>query len=340
MSRNSTISLAVVAKLSGVSTSTVSRILNNRSDGFSVRDETRKRVLKVAKDLNYRTDPIARSSRAKHTNLIAVLGMQDFGTAIRGSTEEALNKFMQITYASGYELCMNVISPEQSIYELPRWRVDGAIVVDCSDNNHLKSLDESGVPYVTINGPAGINGSSVSVDDMLGTKEALLHLMALGHKRIAYAIPDQYDWHRSLESRHAAYIRTLKEVNIEPLTPIIPEPEPPIEAVRKMVTEQGATAILVYHHMMAVKIIRALHTLGYHVPRDISLICFNDLFPCEDMVPSLTAMSLPSNQMGVKAAEIILKQLRNPDTAEPQQIILSERLVIRESTAPAPLIES
>lgn len=336
MTRSGPISLADVAELSGVSPSTVSRVLNNHTDNFSVKAGTRERILKVARDLNYRPDPIRRSLRAKQTHLIAVLGMRDFGTAIRGATEVAVNTFMKSVYAEGFELCTNVLSPREPAFAPPRWRVDGAVAMDCSEKEQLNALDESNVPYVTINGPAGTNGSSVRVDDSAGAHDAIMHLIVLGHKRIAFALPDEFNWHESLLSRHEAYLSTLGEFALQPVTPDFEPGMSPLDVVRKTVVQGKATAILVYNHMMAVKLLRACSVLNIRVPQDVSLVCFNDLFPCEDIVPSLTAMSLPSHDMGVKAAELLLERINEEVPSEPVHIQLPEKLVIRESTAPVP----
>lgn len=328
--------MSSVAELSGVAKSTVSRILNNRHENFSVKDATRERVLLAAKQLNYRPDPIVRSLSAKVTNLVSVLGLRDFGTAIRGGTEEAANALMHRLYEHGYELCTNILSPREPAYAPPRWRVDGAVVVDNSDASDIEALDHSGIKYVTLNGPAGPNGASVTLDDEAGTRTAVHHLRALGHRRIAYAAPDEYNWHQSLVSRRDAYVRSLKEVGLSPVPGYDQLGVSAFDVIRHAVNEQDATAIIAYHHLMAVKLVRAATTLGIEVPRQVSLLCFNDLTPCEDLVPSLTAMALPSREMGKLAADLLLEQLDQDFDGVPRHVTLSEKLVIRESTAPPP----
>lgn len=330
------VTISNVADLSGVSKSTVSRILNNRQENFSVKQATRQRVLRAAEQLNYRPDPIVRSLSAKVTNLIAVLGLRDFGTAIRGGTEEAANALMNRLYEHGYELCTNILSPREPAYSPPRWRVDGAVVVDNSDASDIETLDASGMKYVTLNGPAGTHGASVTLDDEAGTRTAVHHLRALGHRRIAYAAPDVYHWHQSLVSRRDAYLSSLEEVGLEPVPGYDRLGASAFDVMRHAVNEHGATAVIAYHHLMAVKLVRAAATLGIEVPRQVSLLCFNDLSPCQDLVPSLTAMALPSREMGKLAADLLLEQLDQNASAPPRHVTLSETLVIRESTAPPP----
>lgn len=337
MARKATPSLAEVARLSGVSPSTVSRVLNRHTDNFSVKDGTRKRIMDAVEQLDYRPNPITRSIRAKKTNLIAVLGMRDFGTAIRGGTEIAVNAFMRAVYAEGLELCTNVMSPKEPPFALPSWRTDAALAVDTSDVEQLAGLDDSGTPYVTLNGPAGPRGSSVRVDDTSGVHEAVMHLVMLGHKRIAFAMPDEFEWHESLLIRHQAYLATLHGFGLKPVNPEFKPGLRPLDVVRRTVVQGGATAILSYNHLMAVKLLRACSALDLCVPRDASLVCFNDLFPCEHLVPSLTAMALPSREMGIEAANLVLRQIRADEPLEPEHVRLPEQLVIRESTAPPPV---
>lgn len=327
--------LREVAEESGVAVSTVSRILNRRAN-FSVREETRQRVLEAAARLNYRPDPITRAARARETKLISVLGLSDFGTSIRGATEESVNAMADRLFENGYELCTNLISPHQTPYTPPQWGLDGAIVVDCDDVELLEPLEEAAIPYVALNCKSGPNGSSVTLDDDGGAREVVRHLLALGHRRIAYIIPDEISRvHDSLTSRYEAYVNELTRCAIEPMTPEFPESKPAIDVIADAVLDRRATAVIAYHHVMAVKLLRAAATYGLRVPQDVSLVCFNDVSPCADLVPSLTAVSLPSTLMGHVAAETLIEQLTSDDPV-PQHTSLKERLIIRESTAPPP----
>lgn len=332
------VTLRDVADLSGVAVSTVSRVLNNeqKANGFSVREETRERILLAAKELNYRPDPILRTMRAKRTRLIAVLGLIDFGTSVLGSTERAMNAMMRDLIAGGYQLCTLPKGADDEMYTPPRWRVDGAIVVDCPDVERLNDLDSSGTPYVSLNGPAGANGISVGVDDVSGTNEALHHLMVLGHRKVAFVMPhENVKDHPSIAARFGAYCDVLRRWGIEPVTPDATIPASPLEAISEFVVNRGATALLVYQHVMAVKLLRAARIVGMRIPQDFSLICFNDDFPTADVVPSLTAMSLPSEEMGRTAARLLIERLEQPERKS-KAVLLSESLVIRESTAPPP----
>ncbi len=335
MSRPSSPSISQVANRSGVSKSTVSRVLNNHQHNFSVKDATRRRVLAAAAELNYRPNPIVRSLSAKRTNLIALLGLTDFGSGIRGGIELAANALMHRLYADGYELCVNVLSPREPAFAPPRWRVDGAIAINNHDAQQIDALDRSGLKYVTVNGPPGPHGASVTVDDDAGTRAAVHHLRTLGHRCIAYAPPEEYNLHDSLHRRRDAYARAMDEVGLAAVPGYDQLGRSAFDTLRSAVRDHGATAVIAYHDQIAIKLLRAAATLNLRVPHDVSVMCFNDLPPCGDLVPSLTAMALPNEQMGEQAAALLLEQTENP-SSDPRHVKLPERLVIRESTAPPP----
>ena len=116
------------------------------------------------------------------------------------------------------------------------------------------------------------------------------------------------------------------------MTPEPPEPTSAREAVEACVRRRGATALIVYDHMTAVKALNAIAGLGLRVPEDVSVGCFNDLFPLSDLTPSVTAVGLPAEEMGRLAAEMLIAKMRSSDD-KPQTVVCPEELVIRNSTA-------
>lgn len=337
-----------VAELSGVSVSTVSRVLSGSNAGAQVKAETRERVLEIANKLNYRPSPMLRTIRAKTTNLVAIVGLRDVGRAIRGPTENAVMALTDTLGEHGLDLCTNLLSPRIDPFELPRWRVDGAVLLDCPDAETAEAIEASGLPYVAINGASGPRGCSVRARDDEGARTLVHHFVRLGHKSIAYIPRDPacqakslrqaehergVPLHDSVLRRHEGYLAALDECRLGPVTPELPAESSAYESLRRVVFDHDATGLIVYDHMTAVRIMHAAKTLSLRIPEDVSLACFNDLFPCEDVVPSLTAMSLPAEQMGREAARLLIERLRDP-SLEPEHLTWAETLVIRESTAP------
>lgn len=332
---------AAVAERSGVSKSTVSRVLNDHyPKGFSVRPEVKERVLQAARELDFKPNPFVRSLKAKKTRLISLLGLRDFGWSSRGVDEHAINALIEALSGEGYEVSTSFIRVGTPDYQPPRWRVDGAVVIGNSSTEQLADLDASGVPYVTINGPAGPSGGAVQVDDTHGAESAVEHLLQHGHRRIAYlhtlfddTRPTGAVQHVSELVRQQAFDRAMKAAGLEPVTPSSRRDWTAPQAIEEAVVQQGATAIVSYQHVMAVQQIAAAQRAGLRVPQDVSVLCFNDAFPTAEMYPSISTMSLPGTQMGREAAAMLLRMIEGGESG---RVLLPESLIARESTATCP----
>ena len=218
----------------------------------------------------------------------------------------------------------------------PPWRVDGLFVVSSLDADAIVPIDASGIPYVTINAPSGKNGASVMFDDAQGARLALEYLYELGHRNIAYAdssSPDDVSNHVSLSVRREAYCEFMRGAGLSPM--LFSEPSTisdPAGALRR-ITGSGATAVLTYYHHSVVRLVYAAAEAGVNVPLDLSVVCFNDAYGLDFHVPSMTAVALPYNMAGKKAAEMMLGFIRGPAPAE-RHLLLHESLHTRGSTAP------
>lgn len=335
--------LVEVARRCEVSQSTVSRVLNNSKHGrFSVSPEVRERIIRVARELNYRPSVAARNLAASKTNLVAVLGIRSIESERVGPMERAIESLAHKLDARGYEICMQFFSSRHNAFDLPQLRVDGVVAVGPESHDDLQQLEESGVPYISMNGVVGPNGTLVTPDDAGGATMALKHLIELGHRKIAYLDHPAVDAkHTSVFERRSAFYDAQKTLGFtapdEPLAPLASdEPwdsyyEP---FIRRMIQHGGATAVLAYSHYSALALMRKAHDLGLKVPNDFSLVCFNDEPIVKLSVPSLTAIAWPAVEMGEAAAELLLARMAGGETkVESETRRLSEALVIRESTA-------
>jgi len=336
--------LAEVARQCDVSTSTVSRVLNNKRQGrFSVSDDVRSRVLRVAQELQYRPSMAARNLAVGKTNLVAVMGVAGIWSDRVGPVEEAVGAMAESLDNAGYDIYVSFMSKRHSPFNLPALRVDGIVAVGPRDVKMLAALDESGVPYVSINGLTGERGSAISPDDAKGTRLALKHLYDLGHRKIAYLDHWSIDAnHPSVAERRQAYYESSKELGFSipemnlPMLPANTAWDPFYEPfVRRAIIEEKATAVLSYSHQGALSLLRTAHDLGLNVPKDFSLVCFNNEPVVRLAVPSITAVDVPSARMGQVAAEILLRQMSLEQPGEPVRLKLDESLVVRESSAPA-----
>ncbi|NJL32441.1 MAG: LacI family transcriptional regulator, partial [Phycisphaerales bacterium] len=207
-------SLKDIAHSAGVSVPTVSRILNNRSDGFSVRPEVRERVCKAAMELSYRPHLMAQSLRKNSMGIVGLLGIH-MPVIL---PEDAIRGMVDVFEAHSVKLSTYFSPSIEASHDLPPWRIDGAIVASVLSMEDLRPLERARLPYVSINGWSGPRGGSVNYDDADGTRQALSHLVALGHRRIAYAnARGPWRTHPSVQARHHAYVRFLKEAGLEPV---------------------------------------------------------------------------------------------------------------------------
>ena len=339
MRNRSVTTLNDVATEAGVSKSTVSRVLNNRlGNGFSVTEEVRKRVLAAAEKLNYRPNRIAKSLALQTTRMIHIIGGHHALSDLGNIYQTVVNSATCVIDCSNevFDVTVDMSQHDQQSSELTSWKIDVAIILAKANSSTLRELEDSQIPYVVVNGPAGKFGSSVVPDDECGTRMAIQYLAELGHRIIAYANsrPDYLVGHSSLADRHQTYLRKMKKLGLS----VAPGHDEWLKSAEEFLTaaviENGATAVLAYGHMEGLNLMQAAHKLGIAVPGRLSVLCFCDQQAATAMSPLLSFIDLRSSDMGRIAAELLLKHIKKPGNAEPIAIKLAEQLVIRGSTAP------
>lgn len=332
---NSMPTVKEVAAHCGVSQATVSRVLNgNYKNGFSVREELRQRITKVADALGYRPNLAAKNLVQRQTQMVAILGCDTVLGWPGNIYQTIINASVRALHVRGYDVCITIPNLEKNNTELPSWRVDGAIVMqECSEQT-VDAMEKAGLPYVVINGVAGSSGSIVIPDDIDATRRALNHLLDLGHRRIAYAGPtSSHKEHRSIIDRHDTYVSELKEHGLEPIAGHNTVFRSAPAFLASTVLKQQATAILAYDHVEAIKLLHAAHTLDIQVPKQVSLVCFNDEYLCDVVTPALTTIGVPLRRLGRIAAQTLLDRFDKPKNYSPQCIKLTQDLIIRASTS-------
>ena len=330
-----------VAQKAGVSKSTVSRVLNNKlGNGFTVKEEVRQRVLRVAKSLNYRPNLIAQSLTKGQTRMISVLGGAHALSNLGNIYQTVVNNVTSVldTAEEGFDVTVDMSRHREEKSELPAWRIDGAIILAKTTEATIEQLQQTAVPYVVVNGPCPANGCSVVPNDVQGTKLAIQHLIELGHRKIAYASPpfSRLVGHSSITDRHDTYVSEMTEAGLEPMFGhdiLLKSPE---DFIKQMVWGNGATAILAYGHMGGLNLMQAAHKLGISVPEQLSLMCFCDVYANSVMSPGLTFIDLRTEEMGKVAAELLLEQIRDMEAMQPRSIKLDEQLELRSSTCSPP----
>lgn len=325
-----------IASHCGVSVATVSRVLNgNYAHGFSVRKEVHNMITQVADELGYRPNLAARNLVQRQTRIIGFLGcntVYGWPTNIYQNTIEAAIRLLQ---GRGYNICIAAPNLERDNTELPPWRVDGVIVIQECSPETVEEMERIRLPYVVVNGKGGPQCSCVMPDDIEAMRQAIGYLRGLGHRRIAYAGPTpDHRQHASIQERHETYVSELQSQGQEPIVGHTSVLTSALDFLVSVVTKQNATAIVAYDHVIALKLLHDAHILGIEIPRQVSLMCFNDEYLCSMVMPPLTTVGVQSRQMGKVAAEMLLRQLDLPRNERvPEMFKIQQDLVIRASTA-------
>jgi DNA-binding LacI/PurR family transcriptional regulator len=322
-----------VAARSGVSIATVSRTLR---EPHRVSDNTRARVLAAVQDLGYRPNRAASSLRRGRTGVIALV-VPD----IENPYFASLTKGAQaLARARGYGLVV-VDSTEDADVETDeiaalRSQIDGIILASSRLSDGRLAEAVAGISCVLINrsiADPGIVAPTVTIDEHAGGGAALMHLHALGHRRVAYVGGPERSWSQGRRRegiRHAA--SDLGDVDLLEVSGYAPDADGG-RAAAKAVLAEKPTAVIAYNDLVALGLLARLSEAGVRVPEQISLVGFDNTFVTELSSPRLTSVGADLRSFGEMALTLLLDQIDHPDDsrAAPHRELMP-RLVIRDST--------
>ncbi|HGY9572644.1 TPA: substrate-binding domain-containing protein [Vibrio fluvialis] len=323
-----------IARLAGVSTSTVSHVINKTR---FVSDEIAERVNKAAQDLNYAPSALARSLKMNRTKTIGMLVTTStnpfFGEVVKGVERSC--------YHQGYNLilCNTEGDHERmksSINTLLQKRVDGVILMCSTLAGERIDMFERypDIPVVVMDwGPMLFASDKIQDNSLQGGYMATKHLIECGHKEIGCITGPLI--RQQAQMRYEGCKRAILEAGLEINPKWIVEAdfecEGGYEAMNKMI-ERGAlpSAIFVSNDMMAMGAINAANEHGLSIPEDVSLIGYDDIHIAKFMSPALTTIHQPKYRLGKAAVETLLKKL-DKETNEAQVVQLEPTLVVRKS---------
>ena len=325
-----------VARAAGVSTATVSHVLNKTR---VVSDETREKVLRAIESCNYYPNANARSLASGRSQTLGLL-ISDISNPF---FPELVKSIETVAFERNYEVILanTDYNDERTTSNVRRFierKVAGvALMTSELDKSLIDELARCHVPVVFLDiGSAGICMSNIIVDYEAGIDEAISHLHWLGHRRIAYiGGPARL---RSAAKRRAAFLDSMAH-RLPDSTPLqIYESDFRLEGGRSVAREilsagHLPTAIVVANDMMALGVLQELHARGLHVPDDISIVGFDDIAFAELSNPPLTTVCLPRVELGRKAVEALMATIEHPDR-QGVEIHVPTSLVLRDSTAP------
>jgi|SRR5579871_2362620 len=328
-----------VADEAGVSIATVSRVLNDRAD---VSAETRELVQRVMRERGYKPNRNAQKLSDGRTGFVGVLiplvYPAYFSTILSGAAEALYQQDMRL-----------VLSPTQHLYDrevsllerLTHGATDGALIVLPEESSpELEHLLDEGYRFVVVDPRARLaeRVPSVSTAHAAGADQAMRHLLELGHRRIG-AITGIPDWVAS-EKRLQGYHAALAGAGILPDPELIVAGDWEIgggaaAAQRLLSLPEPPTAIFAFNDNMAVGALRVARARGLRVPDELSVIGFDDVELANVVAPTLTTIRQPLAELGRMAVDRLVRLLAG-QRVEALNVELGTRLIVRESTAPAP----
>jgi DNA-binding LacI/PurR family transcriptional regulator len=330
-----------IARIARVSQSTVSRVLNNASTIIPIAPATRERVLVAARNLGYRPNPLARALAGAPTMLLGVI-VRDFSDPFFAS---AIDVLATEARANGYNILLGHahrgLEESAQLTDVLETRHTDAIIVlgDIHDQPRLLAdLRRLAVPVVaTWQGISPIDFPTVDIDDAVGIRLALEHLIGLGHERIALVSarlpldnPHREDLYAEVMREHFGgvpdgYIQRVPNTlagGEAALGALLQLPGPP-------------TAVAATTDLVAVGVLHHAWSVGCAVPHDLSVIGYDDLYIAAHTVPPLSTIRMPMTEIVREAVRLAVRRPHEPMAPqEPSVVRFSPTLIVRQSTAP------
>ncbi|MBB2975572.1 DNA-binding LacI/PurR family transcriptional regulator [Microbacterium endophyticum] len=320
-----------VADIAGVSHMTVSRVLNNYPN---IRESTRTRVLEVIEELNYRPNSAARalaSQRSRRIGVIVDSSSENGPASTLRSVELAAR---QAGYSvSSIALGSDVMSPQEALEHLTALGIDALCVIAprSSSVSTLRTL-AIGVPVLVIKADRDPTFLTVAVDQQQGTRLAVDHLASLGHRDVLH-VAGPLDW-LDARARERAFHSRARSWGIHERAIVIGDwtADFGYDFARTLTTLPDYTAMFVANDEMAFGVIHGLHENGFSVPRDISIVGFDDLAVSRHFLPPLTTVRQDFAALGERVVEALRAAVEGNEV--PQRTAIPAELLVRQSTGP------
>jgi DNA-binding LacI/PurR family transcriptional regulator len=326
--------MADVARLAGVSHQTVSRVLH---DSPNVRGETRDRVLAAIRQLDYRPNSMA---RALVTGRSKTLGVVSSDTTLYGPAS-TLFGIQQAAHEAGY--AVNVASLRSinrglvldAIQHLRDQGVEGVAVIAPlrAGVDALRQVDPN-FAVVAVQAAQTASIPVATVDQKAGAAAATRHLLNLGHKTV-WHVAGPTDWQEA-EERILGWRSALEAANAPVPTPLRGDwtPRAGYELGQTLLTIRDLTAVFVANDQMALGLLRRLHEAGREVPRDISIVGFDDIPEAAYFSPPLTTVRQDFAELGRRCLHVLLARIEGEE--QPASVVVPPELVVRDSTSTMP----
>ena len=340
-----------IARATGVSQSTVSRVLSGTPTAVPIAEATRRRVTETAERMGYRPNPLARGLRGAPTMLLGVI-VRDvtdpfFAGAIEAASLEANRRGYNVVLGHAHHSADEAVA----LWGILEARHCDALLFlgDLRDRPELiEDLKDTSMPVVALwHGSRESGIPTVSVDNRAGMADIVDHLVSLGHRRIAFAGPKRLG---DITEREEAYRASLERHGLPRTEAYV------VDAANEFAGGVAAfdqlmdlavppTAIVAPTDVLAIGMLHAAQRRGLHVPDDVSVSGFDDIPVAAVSVPALTTVRMPTEAMVTAALDLVIgprraasdgRRARDGRGSTNHHPVLRPELVVRASTGPVP----
>jgi alanine racemase len=344
--RATRIRIADVAREAGVSKTAVSFAFNSPG---RLRPETASRILEIADLLGYRPNPVARMLTQRRTMTIGVVTPKALSVSFSNPYFGAFAEGVALAAEqSGYGL--HFISPLHGSLAraVDRATVDGVVAIGLHGSHpEVEELQRGGLPFVLVDSSALPDLPSIDVDDEGGAKAAADHLLELGHREFLIVGVEPPPSDRGLDPgsvtacRLRGYRTALAEAGIELADDRVVIGPATVDAgfaayVRAWAAGLRPTGVLAMADATAIGVLRAVREQGLSVPRDVSVVGFDDIDLAPHVDPPLTTIHQPVRRKGEEAVRLLLGAVSGRNRGRTAHLRLNARLIVRSSTGPPP----
>jgi LacI family transcriptional regulator/LacI family repressor for deo operon, udp, cdd, tsx, nupC, and nupG len=331
-------SLKEVAKKASVSISTVSRVINNPK---IVRADTKEKVQQAMESLNFQPNRVAQRLRVRNGNskllglIIPDIQNPFYSKIVRGIEDVAYEKDYAVM------LCNSDENMDKELFYMQIMEsesVDGIIMLPMANKNDQLSenLNSNRIPIICVDRKfIDHTTDNVVINNIKGGKLAVSHFADLNHKKIAI-ITSSFEI-SSFQKREEGYRQTLIDYNLKIQPEFIKRVDPRSSQEAEKATHQlfklesPPTALFLTNNLLALGALKAINKLELQIPKDISIIMFDDLPWAAAIDPPLTTVKQPGYEMGKKAADLFFNRIENPEGSI-TEIKMVPKLIIRSST--------
>jgi LacI family transcriptional regulator, galactose operon repressor len=329
-----------VARQSGVSSMTVSRVINGSE---RVSPETRRRVEQAIAELGYVPSRLARGLIRQKTGTLALIvpdvANPFFTLIVRGAEDVARR--------AGYRIILcdsraDLTIEREVIEEMIAHRVEGIAIAPVSNRSrtHLDRLTKFGVQFVLIDRTVpGVESDVVVGDNVGGARRLVEHLISLGHRRIGFIV--ESDEVSTARERHQGYVEAHEAagLSLDPslIVQATVDPGGGSQGMRRLLElDDRPTAVFTVNNLVALGAIEAVRANGLEVPDDVALVCFDDIEYASRLYPFLTVMAQPAETLGTLGTQLLLDRIEGRAGEQSRLVVLPAQFIVRKSCGSVP----